>query len=164
MKTSVFDADIFKRVTDSGIIAVLELEKASNAVPAIDALLAGGITAIELTLRTDAAIDSIKAIAENRPEMTIGVGTLLFPGQIVQIIEAGAHFAVSPGFNPIIADEAKRCGLSFAPGIATPSELEAALSKGCAVLKLFPAEPLGGVDYLKSMNNPYAYLGLSYIP
>ncbi|MDX9915384.1 MAG: bifunctional 4-hydroxy-2-oxoglutarate aldolase/2-dehydro-3-deoxy-phosphogluconate aldolase [Sphaerochaeta sp.] len=164
MKTPLFDADNLTKVEESGIIAVLEVESASNAVAAVDALLAGGITAIELTLRTAAAIDSIKAIATNRPEMTIGVGTVIFPGQIEQIIEVGAHFAVSPGFNPVIVDEARRCGLSFAPGIATPSELEGAVSKGCTLLKLFPAELLGGVEYLRSMINPYAYLGLSYIP
>ncbi len=164
MKSSPFDAGIEKKVAQSAVIAVLELERAGDAVPVIDALLAGGITAIELTLRTAAAIDSMRAIAAQRPEMTIGVGTVIFAGQIERIIEAGAHFAVSPGFNPVIVDEARRCGLSFAPGVATPSELEAAVAKGCTLLKVFPAEPLGGVEYLRSMNNPYAYLGLSYIP
>lgn len=164
MKSPLFDAAIEKKVAQSAVIAVLELERASDAVPVIDALLAGGVTAIELTLRTAAAIDSMRAIAAQRPEMTIGVGTVIFAGQIERIIEAGAHFAVSPGFNPVIVEEARRCGLSFAPGVATPSELEAAVSKGCTLLKVFPAEPLGGVEYLRSMNNPYAYLGLSYIP
>lgn len=164
MQNTMFNPEIRDRVTKSGIIAVLELENANDAVPVTDALLEGGVSAIELTLRTSAAIDSIKAIASSRPEMTIGVGTVIFPGQIEQIIEAGAHFGVAPGFNPTIIDEAKKFEFSFSPGIATPSELEWALSKGCSLLKFFPAEPMGGVDYLKSLNNPYAYLGLSYIP
>ncbi|MEA5108767.1 MAG: bifunctional 4-hydroxy-2-oxoglutarate aldolase/2-dehydro-3-deoxy-phosphogluconate aldolase [Sphaerochaeta associata] len=161
---TMFSVEMMDRVIRSGIIAVLELERIEDAVPVTDALLAGGVSAIELTLRTPAALGSIGAIARNRPEMTIGVGTVLFVEQVKQIIDAGAHFAVAPGFNPLIVDEAKRLGIPFSPGIVTPSELEGALSKGCRLLKFFPAEPSGGVEYLKSMNNPYAYLGLSYIP
>lgn len=164
MESTMFNARMLERVIQSGIIAVLELERVEDAVPVTDALLAGGVSAIELTLRTPAALDSIKEIASKRPEMTIGVGTVLFIDQLQKIFDAGAHFGVAPGFNPAILDEAKQIGLSFAPGIVTPSELEWALSKGCTLLKFFPAEPSGGVEYLKSLNNPYAYLGLSYIP
>lgn len=164
MVKNLFDDNMAGRVKRSGIIAVLELERAEDAVSVTDALLAGGVSAIELTLRTPAALDSIREIAHNRPEMTIGVGTVLFVEQVQQIIDAGAHFAVAPGFNPLVVNEAKRLGIPFSPGIATPSELEWALSKGCTLLKFFPAEPSGGVSYLKSMHNPYAYLGLTYIP
>lgn len=164
MSETMFDPAILKRVVQSGIIAVLELEKVDDALPVVDALFAGGISAIELTLRTSAAISSIEVIAKQRPEMTVGVGTVIFSDQVAKISQAGAHFGVSPGFNPSIVDEAMRLELPFAPGIATPSELEWALSKGCKLLKFFPAEPCGGVAYLKSLNAPYSYLGLSYIP
>jgi len=164
MNQEIFNLSILERVKKSGIIAVLELERVENAIPVTDALLAGGVSAIELTLRTPAAVDSIKEIATKRPEMTIGVGTIIFPEQVREVVDAGAHFGVAPGYNPDVLDEAVRLGFSFSPGVATPSELEWALNKGCKILKYFPAETLGGVDYLKSMNNPYAYLNLSYIP
>jgi len=164
MLETMFDPAILKSVIQSGIIAVLEIEMIDDAIPVVDALLTGGITAIELTLRTSTAVSSIEAIAKQRPEMTIGVGTVIFSDQVAKISQAGAHFGVSPGFNPSVVDEAMRLKLPFAPGIATPSELESALLKGCKLLKFFPAEPFGGVTYLKSMNAPYSYLGLSYIP
>jgi len=164
MSDSMFSSAMLERVKRSGVIAVLELERSEDAVPVVDALIEGGITAIELTLRTTTTIPSIEAIARQRPEMTIGVGTVIFIDQVAKISQAGAHFGVSPGFNPIIVDEAMRLRLPFAPGIATPSELEWAISKSCTLLKFFPAEPCGGVSYLKSMNAPYSYLGLSYIP
>lgn len=164
MINNIFNSSIMDRVEKSGIIAVLELEREDDAIPVVDALMEGGITAIELTLRTSAALASMKRIAKERPAMTIGAGTVIFIEQVQEVVDAGAHFGVSPGFNSIIVDEAIRIGFPFAPGIATPSELEWALSKGCMLLKFFPAEPSGGVSYLKSMNAPYAYLGLSYIP
>ncbi len=164
MESKVFNSDLLKKVEASGIIAVLEIEDAESAIPVVDALLEGGISAIELTLRTSSALESIHKIYESRPEMTIGVGTVIFPKQLDDIIKAGAHFGVAPGLNPKILSKAHELNFSFAPGIVTPSELEIALSYGCEVLKFFPAEPSGGVSYLKSLNNPYAYLGLSYIP
>lgn len=164
MESTMFDVQILNRIIQSGVIAVLELERAEDAVSVTDALLKGGVSAIELTLRTPAALDSIKEIASKRPEMTIGVGTVLFADQVQKIADAGAHFGVAPGFNPVILETAKKLGFPFAPGIVTPSELEWALAQGCKLLKFFPAEPSGGVEYLKSMNNPYAYLDLSYIP
>ena len=164
MAKDMFSPAIYERVRRSGIISVLELEKTEDAVPVVDALMKGGVTAIELTLRTPAAIAAMAEIAAARPAMTIGAGTVIFPDQVAKVSAAGAHFGVAPGFNPAVVDEAARLGLPFAPGIATPSELEWALSKGCTVLKFFPAEPSGGAAYLRSMNAPYAYLGLSFIP
>ena len=148
----------------AGIIAVLEIDSEEDAIPVAKALVRGGVTAIELALRTRAAEPSIELIAKNVPQMMLGIGTIIFPGQVATVQSLGAHFGVSPGFNPIILQEAVDAGFPFAPGIATPSELEGALAFGCDVLKLFPAESLGGIPYLKSMNNPYKYLGLTYIP
>jgi 2-dehydro-3-deoxyphosphogluconate aldolase / (4S)-4-hydroxy-2-oxoglutarate aldolase len=156
--------DLKQDLLKAGIIAVLELDSEEYAIPVARALVRGGVTAIELALRTKAAQPSIELIAKNVPEMMLGIGTIIFPGQVVAVQSLGARFGVSPGFNPTIMQEALDAGLPFAPGIATPSELEAALAFGCDVLKLFPAESLGGIPYLKSMNNPYKYLGLTYIP
>ncbi len=148
----------------SPLIAVLVIEDAGDAVPLAQALLRGGVRAMELTLRTHAALDALVRIREGVPGMLAGVGTILTPAQVAEVAERGAAFGVSPGMNPRVVDAAAACGLPFAPGVSTPSEIEAALEKGCRIMKLFPAEPLGGIPYLKSVNAPYAHLGVSYIP
>jgi 2-dehydro-3-deoxyphosphogluconate aldolase/(4S)-4-hydroxy-2-oxoglutarate aldolase len=161
---TLFSAELKKRIADSGIIAVLVIEDAGDAVPVARALLKGGVAAMELTLRTPAAMEALKRIRKDVPEMLAGVGTILNPDQVKEVAAAGADLGVAPGYNPRVVDEAKAAGLPFAPGIATASELEGALEKGCRILKFFPAEPNGGISYLKSMNGPYGYMGLKYIP
>jgi 2-dehydro-3-deoxyphosphogluconate aldolase/(4S)-4-hydroxy-2-oxoglutarate aldolase len=151
-------------LSKKGIIAVLEIDDELDAVPLCRALVKGGITAIELALRTDAAEPSIKRIAAEVPEMTIGIGTVIKSGQASRVKKAGAAFGLAPGFNRAVVDEAKDAGLPFIPGIATATEIEAALETGAHILKFFPAESAGGVPYLKSINAPYNYLKLSYIP
>ena len=148
-----------------GIIAVLEIENKEDAVPVTKALLEGGVSAIELALRTPAAEPSIALIAENVSDILIGIGTIIEKGQASRVKkQSGVCFGVSPGLNPEIIKEAIDADLPFAPGIATPSELEQALSLGCRVVKFFPAEPMGGLNYLKSMNAPYKHLNVKYIP
>ncbi|AEF85863.1 khg/kdpg aldolase [Treponema primitia ZAS-2] len=157
-------AELYDLLAPKGIIAVLEIDDPGDAVPLCRALVAGGISAIELALRTEAAEPSIERIARDVPEMTIGIGTIIKSGQAQRVKKLGAAFGLAPGFNPAIAAEAKQANLPFIPGIVTPSELEAALEAGASILKFFPAEPSGGASYLKSLNNPYNYLKLSYIP
>lgn len=152
------------RVSQSGIVAVLVIDDAANAVPLARALLAGGVDVMELTLRTDAALDSLKAIRAEVPEMLAGIGTVLTPNQVEAAHEAGAAFAVAPGFNPRVVRAAKDAGLPFAPGICTPSDIEGALELDCNVLKFFPAETSGGLAHLKNIAAPYQHLGLTYIP
>ncbi len=96
--------------------------------------------------------------------MLAGVGTVLTPAQVADVHAAGAAFAVAPGTNPTVLQAAKEIGLPFAPGVATPSEIEQALELGCRILKFFPAEPIGGLPYLKSMATPYAHLGIRFMP
>jgi len=152
-------------IAKEGIIAVLEIESENNAVPLAKALLDGGITVIELALRTKAAVPSISLIAKAIPQMYIGIGTIIEPGQAMMVKkEDGVRFGVSPGINPKIINEAIEANLPFAPGIATPSELETAISLGCNVVKFFPAEGMGGLPFLKSINGPYNHLGIKYIP
>ena len=158
------NGEIRDSLRERGIIAVLEIEDENDAVPAARALVDGGVRAIELALRTPAAMPSVSLIAREVPEMMIGIGTIIRTEQIRAVQEAGAAFGVAPGFNPRIAAEADRLGFPFAPGISTASEIEGAVEAGNTVLKFFPAEPLGGLKYLRSMAGPYAYLGLEYIP
>ena len=157
--------EILGTLEDKGIIAVLEIERESDAVPVAQALLEGGVSAIELALRTPASEPSISLIAEKVPQMMIGIGTIIESGQASRVKRyPGVSFGVSPGINAAIVKEAISCDLPFAPGIATPSELELALSLGCRVVKFFPAEGMGGLSFLKSMDAPYKHLGVRYIP
>ena len=152
------------RLERSGVVAGFAVDQLEHAVPIAKALLAGGIDAIELTLRTDAALGAVKAIADHVPDILLGVGTILTPEQVVQVKEAGAHFGVSPGMNPRVISAAAGSDLPFAPGICTPSDLEAAIELGCRFVKFFPAEASGGVKFLKSMAAPYRHLGIRYFP
>jgi len=160
----LFSEELTERIRACGIFAVLVIEDAGDAVPTARALLAGGVAAMELTLRTPAAMESLARIREAVPEMLACVGTILNPKQVGEVAAAGADLGVAPGFNPRVVDAARKAGLPFAPGVTTASELEGAIEKGCRVLKFFPAEPAGGIPYLKSMNGPYGHLGLQYIP
>jgi len=96
--------------------------------------------------------------------MTAGIGTILTPEQVREVVDAGAAFGVAPGTNPRVLEAAVGAGLSFAPGVATPSDIERALEFGCRMLKFFPAEPSGGIPYLKSMAAPYLHLNLEFMP
>ncbi|MEO0470436.1 MAG: bifunctional 4-hydroxy-2-oxoglutarate aldolase/2-dehydro-3-deoxy-phosphogluconate aldolase [Bacteroidota bacterium] len=156
--------DIINSLATTGVIAVLVIENVRHAVPVAEALLKGGVPAIELTLRTPAALESAYQIKRTFPEMILGFGTVLTTEQVKAVADVGADFAVAPGCNPRIIEEAIRQGLSFAPGVMTPSEIEIAVEAGCRLLKFFPAESSGGMKHLKSMAAPYRHLGLNFIP
>ncbi|MDC7237743.1 MAG: bifunctional 4-hydroxy-2-oxoglutarate aldolase/2-dehydro-3-deoxy-phosphogluconate aldolase [Sphaerochaetaceae bacterium] len=160
----MMDQSIIDILEKKGIVAVLVIDDLDTAVDSAKALVKGGITAIELALRTPVSYEAIELIHKNVPEMMIGVGTVIKPGQAQKVKELGASFAVAPGLNPKIMKEAKECGLPFAPGISTASELEKAVELGCKLVKLFPAEALGGIKYFKAMTGPYKYLGIKYFP
>jgi 2-dehydro-3-deoxyphosphogluconate aldolase/(4S)-4-hydroxy-2-oxoglutarate aldolase len=155
---------LMNRINDAQVVAGFSIKDVEHAVPLCRALLAGGISVIELTLRTDAGLAAVKEIASQVPEILLGVGTILTPEQARAVQAAGAHFGVAPGLNVDVIRAAEKIGLPFAPGIATPSELETALSLGCRWVKFFPAESLGGLGYLKAMAAPYAHLGVKYFP
>jgi len=159
-----FSEELIERIRGVGVIAVLTLDRSEDAVPLARALLAGGVSAMELTLRTPAAVEALATISREVPEMLAGAGTVLTPEQVREVAEAGAAFAVAPGTNPKVVGEAQAAGLPFAPGVATASEVERAVDLGCRVLKFFPAEAMGGLKYLKSLATPYAHLGLGYMP
>lgn len=160
----IFDPALAEKIRHSGIIAVLVIDDENDAVPLATALQEGGVNAIELTLRTPVAWAAMERIKASVPEIIIGLGTILTPEQIEEASHRGAAFGVSPGINRRVMDTALQTGFSFAPGVATPSDIEMALEYECKLLKFFPAEPSGGLVYLKSMSAPYAHLGLSFIP
>ncbi len=159
-----FPDSLSQNLRRTGVIAVLMIDRADDAVPLARALLAGGVDCIELTLRTDAALESLRRIAAEVPEMCVGVGTILTPKQVNDAKEAGASFGVAPGMNPRVVAEAQRIGLPFAPGVCTPTDIELAIEAGCRVLKFFPCEPSGGLPYLKTIAAPFMHLGVQFIP
>lgn len=162
--SSVFDENVLRRLSDGGVIVVLVIDRAGDAVSVARALLDGGVTSMELTLRTPAALDALKEIRRHVPEMLAGVGTILTVDQVAEVAGAGASFGVAPGMNRKVVEAAITAGLSFAPGVVTPSDIEQALECGCRFIKFFPAEPSGGLTYLRSMAAPYEHLRLQFVP
>ena len=138
------------------VIPVVVVEDVSVAVPLARALVAGGLPVIELTLRTPVALDAIRAIAAEVPEITLGVGTVTTPDQARRAVEAGAGFLVSPGVTPALLDAMLETGVPFLPGTATVSEVLTVLEAGVTEMKFFPAEASGGTAYLSSIASPVA--------
>lgn len=162
--TDMMPGEIAERLERTGIIAVLVIDNPDDAPHLARTLLSNGIGAMELTLRTDAALESLRRIRWEVPEMFAGVGTILTREQVAAAKENGAAFGVAPGYNREVVGFAGESGFPYAPGIATPSEIEGAVSQGCRILKYFHAEGMGGIEYLKGINSPYKHLGLRYIP
>jgi 2-dehydro-3-deoxyphosphogluconate aldolase/(4S)-4-hydroxy-2-oxoglutarate aldolase len=161
---SQFPAELLERIERCGVVAVLVVDELTHAVPLARALMDGGIDAMELTLRTPVALDALEAIRAKVPDMLPGVGTVLTPDQARGAAAAGAAFGVAPGMNPRVVRATQEIGLPFAPGVATASELEAAVELGCREMKFFPAEPTGGMSYLQSLAAPYVHLGVRFVP
>jgi 2-dehydro-3-deoxyphosphogluconate aldolase / (4S)-4-hydroxy-2-oxoglutarate aldolase len=138
-------------LTGQPVMPVVAVESAAEGVGLARALAAGGLPGIEVTLRTPAALDAIKAISAEVPEALCGAGTILTPRQFDAAVEAGARFIVSPGTTHEVLDAAKTSDVPLLPGAATPSELMAMIEEGYEILKFFPAEQLGGIPYLKAL-------------
>jgi 2-dehydro-3-deoxyphosphogluconate aldolase / (4S)-4-hydroxy-2-oxoglutarate aldolase len=142
-------------VSAGPVIPVIVLEDAADAVPLARALLAGGLAVLEVTLRTEAALQSIRAITREVPQAIVGAGTVLSERDLVAAREAGAHFAVSPGSTASLLASARSFGLPFLPGVMTPTEVVAAVAADYRILKFFPAAQAGGVDMLKAFAGPF---------
>ncbi|QAU36109.1 bifunctional 4-hydroxy-2-oxoglutarate aldolase/2-dehydro-3-deoxy-phosphogluconate aldolase [Janthinobacterium sp. 17J80-10] len=138
----------------SPVIPVIAIDEPQQAVPLAQALVAGGIRVLEITLRTAHGLAAIRAIAEQVPQAIVGVGTLTRPEEFAAARDAGAVFGVSPGLTGALVDAARSSGLPLLPGVMTPSEVMAAREAGFAQLKLFPAVPAGGVGMLKALAGP----------
>ncbi len=144
------------------IIPVITLEDPKNAVPLASALLAGGLPIAEITLRTPVALEALRRITQEHPEMFAGAGTVLNVRQAEQARKAGAHFVISPGFNRGVVEYCLEHDVPVYPGVATATEIEAALEAGLSLLKLWPIETLGGVAYLKFLSGPFT--GVEFNP
>ena len=136
------------------VVPVVVVDDLAQAVPVARALVAGGLPVIELTLRTPVALDAIRAIADEVPEILVGAGTVLTPGQAKEARDAGAQFLVSPGATPALLAGMAETGLPFLPGTATVSEVLAVLEAGWTEMKFFPAEASGGAAFLASVASP----------
>ncbi len=156
--------NIFEQIRNKRIVATVVIDDVDNVLPMAETMYNAGMSCIELTLRTDCALKAIELISRKLPNILIGAGTVLTIEQLRQVKDAGAQFAVAPGLNPAVVEESLKIGLPFSPGVCTPSEIEQALGYGCKCLKFFPAEPLGGIKYLKCMAAPYMHTGISFIP
>ncbi|MER6616759.1 bifunctional 4-hydroxy-2-oxoglutarate aldolase/2-dehydro-3-deoxy-phosphogluconate aldolase [Streptomyces xantholiticus] len=136
------------------VMPVVVIDDALDAVPLARALVAGGLPAIEVTLRTPAALDAIRAIAAEVPEAVVGAGTVISAENVSSAVAAGARFLVSPGWTDPLLDAMRASGVPFLPGVSTTSEVVALLERGVSEMKFFPAEAAGGTPYLKSLTGP----------
>jgi len=147
--------DALARLRAIRIVPVITIENPDDAVPLARALHEGGLSCAEITFRTPRALESLRRITAEAPELFIGAGTVLTTTQAEMAADAGAQFIVAPGFNPRVVDYCLDRGMHVYPGVATPTEIEAALEKGLTTLKFFPAEPMGGLAFLKAVAAPY---------
>ncbi len=146
--------DVRAAIAAARILPVVVLDDAAAAPDLAAALTAGGLRAVEVTFRTAAAADTIRAMAE-RPDVLVGAGTVLTPAQVDQAADAGARFVVSPGFSPAVVRRCQERGLPVFPGAATATEIQMALDAGLDTVKFFPAEQLGGVGMIKALAAPF---------
>lgn len=150
--------DLLNKIHDIAIVPVVAIDDASDAIPLANALVKGGLPIAEITFRTDAAEQAIRAITSEVPQMIVGAGTVLTTDQMDKAIAAGASFVVSPGFNPKTLEHALSKGICMIPGTATPGEMEQAMGYGLDAVKFFPAELNGGLAMLKALAGPYRTL------
>ncbi len=154
--------EVLERIGLLGLVPVVKIENASDALSLGRALLDGGLPVAEITFRTEAAEEAIKKLSSSLPELLVGAGTVLTVDQVKRAVSAGAKFIVSPGFNPRVVDYCVENSIPITPGINSPTQIEMALERNLEVLKFFPAEASGGLAMLKSMAAPYG--GVKFIP
>ena len=154
--------NVIDRIRDVGVVPVVVIENADDAVSLADALIRGGLPCAEVTFRTDAAEAAIRAMRAAFPDMLIGAGTVLSTEQADRAAAAGAQFIVSPGLNPEVVKHCQKAGLAVVPGVMTPTEIEAALGLGVTTVKFFPAEAAGGLRMIKALAAPYGRV--SFLP
>ena len=153
---------VVQRMRALHVVPVIIIDDPKKALALAEALAEGGLPCAEITFRTPGAVGAMTLIAKERPDFLVGAGTVLTAAQAEVARDAGAHFAVAPGMNPHVVEHCLKIGLPMFPGVCTPSEVEAALELGIHTVKFFPAEPAGGVRYLKAIAAPYT--DLQFIP
>ncbi|MDO4546597.1 MAG: bifunctional 4-hydroxy-2-oxoglutarate aldolase/2-dehydro-3-deoxy-phosphogluconate aldolase [Clostridia bacterium] len=155
-------ANIIDTVSLAGLVPVIKVEDAADAVPLCKALAAGGLPVAEITFRSAAAEESIRNVHNELPGVILGAGTVLTVEQVDKAVAAGASYIVSPGLNPAVVAHCVEIGVPIVPGCSNPSDIEVALGFGIKTVKFFPAEALGGLKTIKAMSGPYG--DVSYIP
>ena len=153
---------ILERIGELGIVPVVKIEKAEDALPLGKALIDGDLPIAEITFRTSTAEESIKTLTGELPNLLVGAGTVLTVEQAKKAVSAGAKFIVSPGFNPRVVDYCIENSIPVTPGINNPTQIEMALERGIEAVKFFPAEASGGLPLLRSMSAPYT--NIKFIP
>ncbi|HEU5396420.1 MAG TPA: bifunctional 4-hydroxy-2-oxoglutarate aldolase/2-dehydro-3-deoxy-phosphogluconate aldolase [Verrucomicrobiae bacterium] len=146
------------------LICVAVIDRADDAVPLTEALMAGGLNCIEVTFRTAGAAESIARIRKQLPQAVVGAGTLLSPDNVKRAVDAGAQFGVAPGLSEAVSRAAQEQKMPLFPGVITPSEIMRALELGWKQLKFFPSETFGGVKALKALAGPFGHTGVQFIP
>lgn len=155
---------IFDRIAELGVVPVIAIDRADQALALADALLEGGLPVAEITFRTAAAGEVIATLASAQPELMTGAGTILSTDNLAAARDAGARFGLAPGFDPRITAAARDAGMPFAPGVMTPSELSLAIAEGLSLFKFFPAQAAGGPSMLSAIAAPFAHLKPRFIP
>jgi 2-dehydro-3-deoxyphosphogluconate aldolase/(4S)-4-hydroxy-2-oxoglutarate aldolase len=156
--------DVIRQIGQLKVVPVVAIDDVAAALPLADALTEGGLGVAEITFRTEAGAAVIKKIADQRPKMLLGAGTILTVENLRRARDCGAVFGVAPGFNPRIAEEAVNLSFPFFPGVMTPTDIEAAMAVKISILKFFPAEAAGGLTMLKALGEPYKHAGIRFIP
>ena len=154
--------NVLERLAAAGVVPVVVLEDAKDAIPTAKAMLAGGVDVMEITFRTACAPDAIRAVAENCPNMLVGAGTVLNLEQCKLAVEMGAKFIVSPGFDAGVVGWCLENGIAVTPGCVTPTEITAAVNMGLKVVKFFPANVYGGLNAMKNLSAPFG--GVKFLP
>jgi 2-dehydro-3-deoxyphosphogluconate aldolase/(4S)-4-hydroxy-2-oxoglutarate aldolase len=155
---------IFEHIARFKVVPVIAIESPDAALSLADAFIKGGLPIAEITFRTDAAAAVIRKMTQERPGLLVGAGTILTLDNLKSAVDSGAKFGVAPGCNPKIIEAAHKMGFPFVPGVCTPSDIEAAMSHGCKVLKFFPAGAVGGLTMLKALIAPYGHTGVQFLP
>jgi 2-dehydro-3-deoxyphosphogluconate aldolase/(4S)-4-hydroxy-2-oxoglutarate aldolase len=158
------EQEVARRLRACRVVPVLALESVEDGLRLAEVLCRAGLPVAEITFRTTAAAAVIQAVTKAFPQMYVGAGTVLTVADLHRAFDAGAAFAVAPGFNPTVVREAVACGLPFSPGVSCPTHIEQAVELGPRLLKFFPAEAAGGVKMLNAMIPPYRHLGIEIMP
>ena len=154
--------DVLTRLARAIVVPVVVLDEAKDAIPTAQAMLEGGVDVMEITFRTAAAPDAIKAVSENCPDMLVGAGTVLNLEQCKLAVDMGAKFIVSPGFDAEVVSWCVENGIAVTPGCVTPTEIMAAIKLGLNVVKFFPANVYGGLNAMKNLSAPF--VGIKFLP
>lgn len=154
--------NVLNRFSNAGVVPVVVLDNVKDAIPTAKAMVAGGIDVMEITFRTAAAPEAIRAVAENCPEMLVGAGTILNLEQAKLAVKMGAKFIVSPGFDEEVVRWCVENGIAVIPGCVTPTEIMAAIKCGLTVVKFFPANVYGGLNAMKNLSAPFG--AIKFLP